>query len=134
MVQMVMAGGRMFVTARKKDDKKAAESRQKKREAEEADKVSIAPTYFRETFIEPLEGPPKQPLWRVSYCSGSISHHHSGRHKSLHHEIAGRDGDPQFALSLCLAITPLHCASHSCVNTLFWADFRFGFCALSFFV
>ena len=41
--EMVMEGSRRFMAAWRKEEEKAAESRSKKREVKEADKVTVAP-------------------------------------------------------------------------------------------
>ena len=65
--EMVTEGSRRFMAAWRKEEEKGAESRRKKREAEAADKVTVAPGVtagqlrrFRAALIGPLQGPPKR--------------------------------------------------------------------------
>ena len=59
---------RLFMAASVKEEEKASEHRQRKREAEEADKVEVAPggtvaslRRFRAALIGPTQGLPKRP-------------------------------------------------------------------------
>lgn len=67
--EAVMKGGRTFTTAWRKEEKRSAELRQKKRKAEEANKVPIVLSVtarqlrrFNAALIGPHKGPPKR-LW-----------------------------------------------------------------------
>ena len=63
----VREGGCRFMAAWVREEEKASEHRQKKREAEEADKVEVAPGVtvaslrrFRAALFGPTQGPPKR--------------------------------------------------------------------------
>ena len=63
----VHEGGCKFMAVRVKEEEKASEHRQRKREAEEADKVEVAPGVtvaslrrFRAVLIGPTQGLPKR--------------------------------------------------------------------------
>ena len=65
-------GGCRFMAAWEKKEQKASEHRQKKREAEEADKAEVAPGVtaaslrrFRVALIGPTQGPPKRRRLRL---------------------------------------------------------------------